>query len=259
MLLLLLLSVLNLLVCGSAESTATIEPEGGAAESAVIFMHGLGGSGSELRWMADLLKPKLPHTRFIFPSAPERPITVNGGMRMPAWYDIASLDAVLAQQDDVKGLKRSAKLLRRLAEEQLAAGVQRVAIGGFSQGGAVALFAALIESLDARVSAVVALSTYLPSRDKLGKRLADSALHSGGAVAVPPVLMCHGKADGTVQYKHGKASAKALKALGVRTIFRSFKGLQHSVNADVIADVAQFLRKRLAATETAGERHEGEL
>ena len=249
------------LLCSATSTTVTIvEPQGGEpATSALLFLHGLGGSGAELRQLAQQLQPALPSTRFVLPSAPHRSITVNSGMQMPAWYDIKSLEAVYAQQDDVRGLKRSARRVRELLAEQLAQpGIRRVAVGGFSQGGAVALFAALVEPLDARVAAVVALSTYLPARDKLSRRVSDADVHRGGAAAVPPVLMCHGRADGTVQFAYGKASAKALKALGVRTTFRSYAGLAHSVGEGEVADVALFLQKRL---HVPGDeiREEGEL
>ena len=117
---------------------------------------------------------------------------------------------------------------------------------------------ALLEPLDARVAAVVALSAYLPARDKLRRRVADTALHRDGAAAVPPVLMCHGEADGTVQHAHGKASAKALKVLGVRTTFRSYAGLAHHVGKEEMADVALFLQKRLLVPGDE-RRDDGEL
>lgn len=98
-----------------------------------------------------------------------------------------------------------------------------------------------------------ALSTYLPSRDKLAVRLGDSMVHPNGSGAVPPVLMCHGKADTMVQYRHGKASAKRLHDLGVRT---SYKGLQHSVNEAALEDAGRFLRKHLLPPVAHKERGE---
>ena len=219
-------------------SAAVIEPQGGRrATSALIFMHGLGGKGDDMSWMAEHLSRALPETRFIFPTAPRRPITVNGGMEMNAWYDIASLDALYKQQDDVKGFEQSSDQLRLLVEQQLGTGaVKHVAVGGFSQGGAVSLFAALERQLHG-VSAVLALSAYLPSRDKLAGRVRDSAVHPQGAGAVPPILVCHGKADTMVQYKYGKASAALLKELGVRTSFRSYRCARAKISKIIIRNM----------------------
>ena len=231
------------------EDVTIVEADRGPATSAVILLHGLGGNGNEFTSISNELRRKhagLRSTRFVFPTAPIRPITMASGQRMHGWYDIESLQSVYDQKDDVRGLKKSAKLLRRLAAQQLASGVKRVAVGGFSQGGAVSLFAMLLSPLPEEIVAVVILSSYLPSRDKLSARLTDPAIHIGGASALPPVLICHGKDDDVVAHRHGKASSKLLKAAGVDVRWRSYKGLAHSVSQAEMQDVATFLGKRLS-------------
>ena len=126
-----------LLCCGVKydRETVVVEPRSGFARASLIFLHGLGDSARNVAAVAQQrLRSELPNTRFVFPNAPRRPITINGGARMAAWYDIDSLEGLMQGRDDVRGFNASASIMLRLARAQLRSGVARVALGGFSQG-----------------------------------------------------------------------------------------------------------------------------
>ena len=127
--------------------------------STLVMIHGLGDSGHGWADVASLWAQVLPNTKFVFPNAPMRPITLNGGMRMPGWYDILSLEKIDAEED-VEGVEESVRYVEGLVRAEAAAvGEGNVVVSGFSQGGAIAL--AMLRS-DLKLAGVVGLSTYLP-------------------------------------------------------------------------------------------------
>jgi phospholipase/carboxylesterase len=132
---------------------------------AVIWLHGLGADGNDfLPIVPELVDPKWPPLRFVFPHAPVRPITINGGMAMRAWYDISGQE--IAQRQDETGIRSSIVLLEELIEREIARGIpgENIFLAGFSQGGAIVLAGGIRHA--PRLGGIVALSTYLPMAEK---------------------------------------------------------------------------------------------
>jgi len=214
-----------------APETVEIEPRE-PARSAVILFHGLGADGHDFESIVGELR--LPHalaTRFVFPHAPVRPVTLNGGYRMRAWYDLYGLDR--GSREDEAGIRESAEtahlLIRREGQRGIPA--DRVVLAGFSQGGAIALFAGLRHP--ERLAGILALSTYMP----LGKTLANEAHPANAAVRV---FMAHGTVDPVVALGLGEQSKEALLAQGVSVDWRTY-AMPHSVSAQEIADIRAWL------------------
>eukprot|EP00775_Hariotina_reticulata_P004763 gene4762-5013_t len=201
----------------------------------VIMLHGLGDSGEGWASVGVEWAPGMEHVKFMFPHAPNRPITVNFGMRMPGWYDIASLEDI-DQREDKAGLLESKRYVEELVQQEIAAGIpsHRVVVAGFSQGGAVALMA-LRSQL--KLAGVVGLSTYLPLR-KEPPLVSEANLKT-------PIFMAHGDADYTVEYKFGVNSYNMLKELGCDITFKTYRGMAHGANPQELADVKAFLQKVL--------------
>jgi len=211
----------------------------GPATASVIWLHGLGADGHdfvpivpELRLPADL------GVRFVFPHAPLRPVTINNGMRMRAWYDILDLSA--AAPPDERGIRSSAAALEGRIAREVGLGVAagRIVLAGFSQGGAIALHGALRHAQ--RLAGVLALSTYLP----LHERLATEAAPANRDI---PILMCHGRDDAVLPMTLGVMSRDWLRALGYPVEWREYR-MQHQVCLEEIADVSAWLQARLSAT-----------
>jgi phospholipase/carboxylesterase len=219
----------------STLATACVEPRA-PADAAVVWMHGLGADGHDFEALVPELRlPASPAIRFVFPHAPVRPVTINGGARMRAWYDIAGFDR-RAPQDEA-GIRASGEALGALVRRERERGVaaDRIVIAGFSQGGAMALFVAL--RWPERLAGVMALSTYLP----LGETLAGEAHPAGAAV---PVLMAHGSFDPIVPLSLGEASRDRLRGLGYDVDWRSYP-MPHSVCAQEVEDIREFLLRTL--------------
>jgi phospholipase/carboxylesterase len=203
----------------------------------VIWLHGLGADGGDFVPMVpELLRPRWPRLRFVFPHAPVRPVTLNGGMRMRAWYDIRDLE--LNSRADETGVRESIaqidELIAREGERGIAPG--RIVLAGFSQGGAIALTCALRR--EQALGGVLALSTYLP----LGNANASEATTAGKST---PVFMAHGTQDPMVRPEWGAASRDALRTLGVPVEWHTYP-MPHSVCAEEVADIAQWLTARVA-------------
>ena len=186
--------------------------------------------------MAELRLPDSLATRFVFPHAPVRPVTLNGGYRMRAWYDLLGLDR-FAREDEA-GIRESAEtahaLIRREGERGIPPG--RVVLAGFSQGGAVALFAGLRHP--ERLAGILALSTYLP----LSATLAREAHPANAAVSI---FMAHGRVDPVVALALGEQSKDTLVALGLAVDWRTYP-MPHSVSTEEIADIRAWLLEVLA-------------
>jgi phospholipase/carboxylesterase len=212
-----------------------VEPDA-PATAAVIWLHGLGADGYDfLPIVPNLnLAPRIA-ARFVFPHAPQRPVTLNGGMRMRAWYDLVSLNRTGTQ--DEAGVRASAVLVGGLVDAQLAAGVPRgrIVLAGFSQGGAVALYAGLRQS--EALAGIMALSAYLP----LGDRAEGEITPAGRAT---PILMCHGRQDQVLAFDMGTDSRDRLRALGVGVQWHEYP-MGHEVCAAEISDISGWLRSRL--------------
>ena len=209
--------------------------------AAVIWLHGLGADGFDfVPLVPELGLPDNLAVRFVFPHAPVRPVTVNNGYAMRAWYDIKVLSSsALAGPgtEDAAGIRASGERIRALVEQQIATGIdaRKVVIAGFSQGGAVALQAGLRHPT--RLGGILALSTYLPLRDVVAQEVS-------AANRDLPILMCHGSADPMVPLSLGERSRDILNGLGYRVDWRAYS-MQHQVCAQEIADISQWLQARL--------------
>jgi phospholipase/carboxylesterase len=205
--------------------------------AAVIWLHGLGADGFDFVPIVEELRlPATLPVRFLFPHAGTRPITINNGFVMRAWYDITSLGGARTTEDEA-GIRESEGVVRGYIEQQIESGIaaDRIIIAGFSQGGAIALQTAL--RYPRRLGGVMALSTYLPLRQTLAKE-ADAANRD------VPILMCHGSYDPMVPLALGEASREALQGLGYGVDWRTYP-MQHQVCMEEIADVSAWLQARL--------------
>jgi phospholipase/carboxylesterase len=223
-----------------SDDAAVLEPTVKPA-AAVIWLHGLGADGFDfVPLVPELgLPAKLP-VRFIFPHAPVRPVTVNNGYAMRAWYDIKVLSSsALAGpgMEDAVGIRQSEAAVRAVVDEQIAAGIDplRIVIAGFSQGGAVALQTGL--RFPQRLAGVMALSTYLPLREVVPQEA--SAANRG-----LPILMCHGTADPIVPLALGERSRDLLRALDYPVDWHAYP-MQHQVCQPEIDDISRWLQDRL--------------
>ncbi len=206
------------------------------ADAAVIWLHGLGADGNDfVPVVAELNLPATLNIRFIFPHAPVRPITINGGYAMRGWYDITSLD--IANRDDIDGIMDSGSILSRLCDEQIAQGVaaERVVVAGFSQGGAIALHAGL--RYPETLGGIMALSTYLP----MAQSLEQEASAANRAV---PVFMAHGLNDEVVALQFGMRTRELLLQQGYPVQWQEY-AMGHSVCIDEIRDISDWLTRIL--------------
>jgi phospholipase/carboxylesterase len=212
-----------------------LQPES-AATAAVIWLHGLGADGHDfVPIVPELHLPPSLAVRFIFPHAPERPVTLNGGMRMRAWFDLLGLNRT--DRQDEAGIRVAAIAINALIDAQVAAGVARarIVLAGFSMGGALALHAGLRQP--EALAGLLILSAYLP----LDKTLA-AELTSAGRTT--PVLMCHGRQDPVLSLAMGTSSRDLLRSFGVAVEWRDYP-MAHEVSRPEIADIAAWLAARL--------------
>jgi phospholipase/carboxylesterase len=204
--------------------------------ASVIWMHGLGADGTDfVPLVPELRLPDDVAPRFIFPNAPVRPVTVNNGMSMPAWYDIYSFG--IKEREDTAGIRESAALVHGLIERERAAGISaaRIVLAGFSQGGAIALQAGLRYTQP--LAGILALSTYLP----LAATLAAESSPENRAI---PILMCHGSQDPVVPLELARKSFAALKAQGYAARLLEYP-MQHTLCAEEVVAISQWLAQVL--------------
>ena len=209
-----------------------------AATAAVIWLHGLGADGNDfVPIVPELRLPAGMAVRFVFPHAPVRPVTINNGMRMRAWYDI--LDLTPGGPQDDAGIRDSAAILAGFIQRERDSGIDanRIVVAGFSQGGAIALHEALRHP--ERLAGVMALSTYLPLRTTL-------AAEASKANRDIPILMCHGSFDPVLPLQLGSSSRDLLRAEGYVVDWKEYP-MQHQVCLEEIHDISAWLRARLGA------------
>jgi phospholipase/carboxylesterase len=207
-----------------------------AADAAVIWLHGLGADGYDFEPLVpELHLPPQLRLRFVFPHAPERPVTINMGMRMRAWYDILQMGG---GKEDEAGIRASQALVQALIEREKVRGVdsRRIVLAGFSQGGAIVLQTGLRHA--ERLAGILALSTYLPLAGKL-------ATERSAANSDTPVLMAHGTHDPMIGISRARESRAALQALGYPVEWKEY-AMAHSVCGEEIADIAAWLLRLLA-------------
>lgn len=211
-----------------------VEPQG-EANSCVIWLHGLGADGNDFAPLVpQLALPESCKTRFIFPHAPRLPVTVNGGMVMPAWYDITELS--LDRKVDVPQLRYSAQQVQALVDREVARGIdsRRIVLAGFSQGGAVAYEAAL--TYGSPLAGLLVLSSYLATADSLVCDAANQALS---------VLIQHGVSDPVVPEVLGQRAAEQLRSWGYSVDYQRYP-VEHGVCPQQIPVISRWLGHRLA-------------
>ena len=202
---------------------------------AVIWLHGLGADGNDfVPIVKELPLQNAPGIRFLFPHAPIRSITVNGGMRMRGWYDIKSMD--LADRVDAAGVYESAEQVEALIAEQVAVGIpeSRIILAGFSQGGVIALHTGL--HYPKTLGGIIALSTYLPIMEGLEQELADENRNT-------PLFMAHGSMDPVVPLSLGEGSKNWLEQQGYEVEWHTYP-MPHSVAAEEIDHIGRWLSER---------------
>lgn len=215
--------------------TIDIEPAG-EHRASVIWLHGLGADGNDFVPIAPELR--LPDTlgvRFIFPHAPVRRVTLNAGMPMRAWYDITGLDENAVEDD--AGIRKSAAMVTALIEAETARGIpaSRIVLAGFSQGGAIALHTGLRHP--ERLAGIMALSTYLPLRDKLDTEASEVNRET-------PIFMAHGSLDPMLPQQLGELSRDRLRQHGYDVAWHSYP-MAHQVCLEEIRDIGTWLQDRL--------------
>ena len=210
---------------------------GDSPVATIIIMHGLGADGHDFVPIAEQLDlSSLGSIRFLFPFAPVIPVTINGGMAMPAWYDILSAD--LVRREDEVGLRQSRLQVEELIASEKARGMaaNRIVLAGFSQGCAMALMVGLRHP--EALAGIVGMSGYLPLAATL------AAEHTQASLSTP-VFMAHGSRDGVVALPRASASRDALQAVGYAVEWHEYP-MEHSVCPQEIADLEMFLKRILA-------------
>ena len=202
----------------------------------IIWLHGLGADGNDFAPIVpELVDPAWPPLRFVFPHAPVRPVTINNGMSMRAWYDIAAFD-LNARQDEA-GMRASIGEVETLIAREHSRGVpsERIVLAGFSQGGAIALAAGLRHP--EKLAGIIALSTYLPLQ-------AAFAGERSAANATTPIFWGHGTADPVVILQRGVDSRDLLLSQGYALEWHTYP-MAHAVCAEEIDDLRHWLTQRL--------------
>jgi len=205
------------------------------ANAAIIWLHGLGADGYDF-------KPIIPQlnlsedlaVRFVFPHAPNMPVTVNGGFPMPAWYDIK--DATIEGRQDLGGIKASAARIQQLIDREVERGISpsRIILAGFSQGGALAVYTGIHQQQP--LAGILGLSCYT--------LLPDEQKHIPAATKQTPVLLAHGKYDDVVDFSLGETSYQLLSQAGFAVEFQSFE-MAHTVSDEEITVIADWIARCL--------------
>ena len=210
----------------------------------VIWLHGLGADGHDFEPVAqELARLGVPPLRFVFPHAPVRSVTINGGMAMRAWYDILSLDR--SGPEDEAGIRASGEILAGLIRRENERGVatRNIVVAGFSQGGAIALYTAL--RCPDRLAGLMALSTYLPLSAAFDAEVASPAT---GQDRDLPVFLAHGSFDPMLPLQLGVHARQTLEGAGFSVEWHEYP-MAHAVCAEEIIDIASWLRAVYAAPE----------
>ncbi|MBJ7278609.1 alpha/beta fold hydrolase [Marinobacter salarius] len=199
--------------------------------AAVIWLHGLGASGHDFEPVVpELGLPDNAAVRFIFPHAPNMPVTINGGMTMPAWYDIKAMD--IDRVVDTDQLMASSDAVAKLVDREIERGVksENIVIAGFSQGGAVAYELGL--SYPKRLAGIIALSTYFATAKTVKRSEANRDI---------PIRIYHGTFDPMVPEALGRQSVEKLQEMGFEPTYQTYP-MEHSVCMEEIVDIGKFLR-----------------
>lgn len=217
----------------------TIEVNPGAApQTTVIILHGLGADGTDFLSFADELKlDAVGPVRWVFPRAPMRAVTINGGHRIRAWYDILNMD--LVRREDEGGLRESFAQVHALLDAEVARGVpaNRIILGGFSQGCAVTLGAGL--RYGQRLGGLVCMSGYMPLADEF-------AAERHAANVNTPIFQAHGQRDGVINISRATSTRDQLLGLGQDVEWHDYP-MEHSVCMEEVQAIQAFIRRALTS------------
>ncbi|KAG5931336.1 hypothetical protein E4U53_001813 [Claviceps sorghi] len=231
----------------AASSTSSIRrmaplvfPAIGRHTATVIFIHGLGDTGNGWSDAVQMWRKgqQLNEIKFILPHAPRIPITMNAGFQMPGWFDIKSLQK--GDDEDAPGILQSRDYFHGLIQQEINDGIpaERIVLGGFSQGGAMSIFAGLTAPF--KIGGIVGLSSWLLLHQSFQKHIPE-----GNANKATPIFMGHGDRDPLVLYNLAKDSEKALKDMGYDVTFKTYGGMQHSACIEELNDVEAFIQDKL--------------
>lgn len=205
-------------------------------KACIIILHGLGASCNDfVPFTHELKLQALGAVRYVFPSAPMRPVTINGGYVMPAWYDILGTD--LQRREDEAGLRASQVQIEALIDQEIARGMpaHRIVLGGFSQGCAMTLQTGLRHAQ--RLGGLMCMSGYLPLAGSVATERSD-------ANQITPIFMAHGRFDDIIPIARATASRDALQALGYQVSWQDYP-MPHSVVMEEIEAIQRWLLKVL--------------
>ncbi|WP_299075054.1 alpha/beta hydrolase-fold protein [uncultured Paraglaciecola sp.] len=206
-------------------------------KATVIWLHGLGDSGNGFAPIVPELKlPEELGIRFVFPHAPIRPVTINNGMTMRAWYDITSLD--FNHRADSQGVNESSTFVKALIEQEVANGVpaNKIVLAGFSQGGVIALN--LGTRLEHSLAGIMSMSSYMSEPEKLGEAAHDANKHT-------PIFIAHGTHDDVVPIFMGNAAFKVLESNSYQVTWHEYP-MQHNVCNQQLNDISAWLQDKLS-------------
>ncbi|MEQ1836970.1 MAG: alpha/beta hydrolase [Candidatus Nitrotoga sp.] len=204
---------------------------GTSPQHSIIWLHGLGADGKDFVPIAHEIKLPVA-VRYLFPHAPQQPVTINGGMMMRAWYDIIAFNGPI----DSAGIQASQATIENLIAQEKQRGIvaKNIYLAGFSQGGAIALYTGLHHA--EKLGGIIALSSRLPHAEELPEKI---SAHR------PPIFMAHGRSDPIIPYSTGSHSATLLKEGGYQLEWREYD-MPHSVCAAEIADIERWLIRQLS-------------
>jgi phospholipase/carboxylesterase len=213
------------------QDAIVVEPKK-EAKYTVIWMHGLGADGHDFEAMVPELKVDSLNVRFIFPNAPVRPITLNGGMPMRGWYDIKNLTS-LDREIDENGVNEAVKRIHAIVDDQILAGIpsKNIVLAGFSQGGVIAVISALQENH--QLAGVLGLSCYLPNWEYFKKQ-------KKSANDTTSFQLAHGTVDPVVPFKAGELLFETLRKENLSVDFKSYN-MQHQVCLEEIKMIREWL------------------
>jgi phospholipase/carboxylesterase len=206
-------------------------------QATVIWLHGLGDSGNGFAPIVPALNiPDTLGIKFIFPHAPVRPVTVNNGMAMRAWYDIKSMN--FNDRADLVGVKESAAQVKALIEAEIASGIpaSKIVLAGFSQGGVISYYLGC--RFPQTLAGIMTLSTYMADGESLGDERSEASLST-------PIFAAHGRFDDVVPVAMGKAAFTQVEALGYQAQWQEYP-MQHNVCPEQIGHISAWLQARLA-------------
>lgn len=214
-----------------------VGPQGADASAAVVWLHGLGADGHDFEPIVPMLQ--CPHVRFVFPHAPPLPVTINGGVRMPAWYDILSLDE-RDGRENADHIRASAVRINALLERERERGLpsERIVLAGFSQGAAMTLHVA--PRFPQRLAGIMALSGYHALRERFEAERSDVNVDT-------PMLFGHGSMDPVVMAAWGRAAFDDFSAWSKAKVEWNDYPMGHEVNPDEIADIRGWLHRCIPA------------